>query len=72
MDQTLRTALLQTVQDRLRREASPEQAARTRRFFTENPPILGTPSGLTEELGKELAQQVRRAGELADAVWLAG
>lgn len=72
MDQTLRTALLQTVQDRLRREASPEQAARTRRFFTESPPILGTPSGLTEELGKELALQVRRAGELADAVWLAG
>ena len=72
MDQALRMTLLQMVQDQLRREASPKQAARTRRFFTENPPILGTPSGLSEQLGKELSLQVRRAGELADAVWLAG
>lgn len=72
MYQTQRMAFLQVAQDGLRREASPEQAVRTRRFFTENPPILGTPIGLSEKLGKNLALQVRRAGEKEDAIWLAG
>ncbi|MHB1357599.1 MAG: DNA alkylation repair protein [Anaerolineae bacterium] len=72
MDESQRMAALHAVQDDLRRNASPELAARAQRFFTENPPILGSPVGLSEQLGKELALQVRREGELADAVWLAG
>lgn len=72
MDESQRMTALRLVQDGLRCEASPELAARARRFFTENPLIIGTPIGLSEQLGKELAQQVRREGDLADAVWLAG
>jgi len=72
MDETGRNALLNLAQAGLRKDASPEQAARTRRFFAENPPILGTPIGVSERLGKELALQVRVLGGLNDAVWLAG
>jgi 3-methyladenine DNA glycosylase AlkD len=72
MDLSQRTMLLCEAQDSLRREASSEQAARTRRFFTEDPPILGTPIGLSEQVGQELARQVRQAGNLDDVVWLSG
>jgi 3-methyladenine DNA glycosylase AlkD len=72
MDEFQRKALLHSLQDGLRRDASPELAVRARRFFTENPPILGSPTGLSEQLGKDLASQVGKTGNLADAVWLAG
>jgi 3-methyladenine DNA glycosylase AlkD len=72
VDEIQRMDLLRVVQKGLRQDASPEQAIRTQRFFTETPPILGTPIGVSEQLGKVLALQVRRTGDLSDAIWLAG
>ncbi|MHB9033596.1 MAG: DNA alkylation repair protein [Anaerolineae bacterium] len=64
--------LLEAACSRLRREANAEIAARARRFFPENPPILGTPSGLSRAVGRDLARQVWLTAGLPGIVFVAG
>ncbi len=71
-DNSRRSEWLAFTQQSLRRQASPEIAARARRFFPENPPIIGAPSGLSLRVGQELARQVSQLGAFEDAIWLAG
>lgn len=52
------------IRDRLHAAADPERAEKASSFFPNKPPILGTPSGLSRELGAELARRLKAQGDL--------
>lgn len=60
-------ALVTGIRARLHGAADPQRAEKASSFFPSKPPILGTPSGLSRELGAELARRLKTLGDL-DAV----
>ncbi len=72
MDDEKRTELLRQYRARLRAFADEERARKAASFFPNRPPILGVPSGMARDLGRELAQSLRREGTLDDVIAIAG
>jgi len=66
-----RATLVQEIRSRLRDVADPDRARKASTFFPSNPPILGTPSGFSNELGKEMARRLRADGDLSDVIAVA-
>jgi len=64
--------LLDGVLSRLEEAADPERAREAKRFFPGEARVLGTPSGWSNELGRDLSNALRtQGGDASDALWLA-
>lgn len=66
-----RDALVDELRARLCAAADPLRAEAAAVVFPEKPPILGTPSGLSRQLGKETARRLTHDGDLADVLAVA-
>ena len=71
MDDRQRDDLVEEMRARFRAAADSGRAEKARAFFPSNPPILGTPGGFSNDMGKEVARRLKAEGNLSDVVAVA-
>ena len=71
MNTSEREALIAEIRTRLHAQANAERAKKMVTFFPSKPPVLGTPSGFSREVGAEVARKLKVEGDLDDVVAVA-